>query len=418
LLSDFARMTGMQTTLAMKAALSSLQPYPFEKLAALLAGVEPPSGVRPIVMSVGEPKHDVPEFIARAVQENIAGLANYPPIAGGAELRQAIAGWLVRRFHLAEQDMSADRHVLPVSGTREGLFAIAQCVVEPGAGGLVLMPNPCYQVYEGAALLAGADPWYVNASADTGFAPDFAGVPDDVWRRCRLLYVTSPGNPTGTVLDAAALEQLLHLSSKYDFVIAADECYSEIYPDENRPPPGLLGVAAACGQRGFRNCLVFHSLSKRSSVPGMRSGFVAGDAGIIEKFRRYRTYHGCSMAPPFQAASVAAWSDEEHVRRNRSLYREKFAAVLDILGKCTQVEAPDGGFYLWLKVPGDDQNFARSLLARYNLVVLPGSFMARTAGGSNPGYGYVRVALVPPLQDCREGAERLARFMLEYKANE
>jgi N-succinyldiaminopimelate aminotransferase len=273
------------------------------------------------------------------------------------------------------------------------------------------MPNPFYQIYEGAALLAGARPVYLDTTAATGFLPDLDAVPEDTWRRCRLLYVCTPGNPTGRVMDQALLQHLIELADRYDFVIASDECYSEIYPGEGNPPPGLLGAAAAMGRTGFERCLVFHSLSKRSNLPGLRSGFVAGDADLIAAFLRYRTYHGCAMPPPAQAASIAAWNDEAHVRANRDLYREKFAAVLDILGDALDVHRPDAAFYLWPRVPGDDAEFARGLYAAQNVTLLPGSYLSRDSNGINPGRGHVRMALVAPLDECIDAARRIRAYL-------
>jgi N-succinyldiaminopimelate aminotransferase len=390
--------------------LSELQPYPFEKLAALKAGVSPPAGKSAIVMSIGEPKHPSPKFIKDALTANIDGIASYPTTVGLPELRQAIAKWLCRRFDLMPETMDAERNVLPVNGTREALFAIAQCCINAKLAPYVLMPNPFYQIYEGAAWLAGAKPWFINVSEET-LLPDFDSVPEDVFRHCQLLYLCSPGNPTGAVMSPALLVRLIELSLKYNFVIASDECYSELYPLEERPPAGILQAAAAMGLDDYSNCLAFHSLSKRSSVPGLRSGFVAGDAKIIERFRLFRTYHGCAMPLPAQMASIAAWQDEEHVVQNRALYREKFARAIEILSPVTQVEMPEGGFYLWLKTGGDDTVFARDLFAAQNVTVLPGSYLSRTAFGVDPGGGRVRIALVPAKDECLEAARRIAEFV-------
>lgn len=387
--------------------LSRLQPYPFEKLAHLKAGATPPAELCHIGLSIGEPKHATPGFIAEEIITHLHGLSGYPVTRGAAALREGISAWLTRRFALTPGSIDPARHVLPVNGTREALFAFAQCVINRSTNPLVLMPNPFYQIYEGAALLAGAEPWFINATAETGFVPDFDAVPPDVWARCQLLYICSPGNPTGAVLDSATLQKLIQLADEHDFIIASDECYSEIYLDEDVPPLGLLEVAARLGRDDYRRCIVFHSLSKRSNVPGMRSGFVAGDAHIIERFHLYRTYHGCAMPLPTQAASKAAWGDEQHVAHNRALYREKFDAVLDILQPVMDVQRPAASFYLWPRTPIDDAEFARELYARYNVTVLPGSYLSRDAHGINPGQNRIRIALVEPLEECVEAAYRI-----------
>jgi N-succinyldiaminopimelate aminotransferase len=389
--------------------LDRLQPYPFEKLSALKSGIVPAGPPEHIGLYIGEPKHPTPAVVTETLLEHLHGLASYPTTKGAAALRVAIAQWLMRRFGLPGGSIDPERHVLPVNGTREALFAFAQAVVDRRDGPAVLMPNPFYQIYEGAALLAGAEPWFVPCTAATGWAPDFASVPDAVWRRCQLLYLCSPGNPTGAVLDLATLERLITLADRHDFIIAADECYSEIYADESAPPPGLLEAAARLGRTDWRRCVAFHSLSKRSNAPGLRSGFVAGDPEVLERFLLYRTYHGCAMPLPVQAASARAWSDEAHVVANRAAYREKFAAVLDTLGGCLAVERPAASFYLWPRTPVDDAEFARGLYARENVTVLPGSFLSRAAGGANPGAGHVRIALVAPLDECVEAARRIRR---------
>lgn len=391
----------------MNPALERLHPYPFERLRALLGDLQIPSAHEPVSMSIGEPQHPVPALIRDALVAGLDGLGRYPSTAGSDALRAAIADWITARHGLAGGAVDPARHVLPVSGTREALFAFAQCVVDPHRDPLVLMPNPFYQIYEGAALLAGATPWYLNCTAQTGFAPDFDAVPDDVWARCQLIYICNPGNPTGAVLEATTLARLLDLADEHDFVVAADECYSEIYLDESTPPTGLLAVAAATGRGDFRRCMVFNSLSKRSSVPGLRSGFVAGDAALIDRFLLYRTYHGAAMAPPAQAASVAAWRDEQHVIANRALYRAKFEAVLPILEPVLACPRPAAGFFLWPEIPGDDQTFARNLYRRQGVVTLPGSFLSRPAGGIDPGEGRLRLALVAPLTKCVAAAERI-----------
>ena len=312
-----------------------------------------------------------------------------------------------RRFALPANSLDAERHVLPVNGTREALFAFAQCAIDRRQPARVLMPNPFYQIYEGAALLAGAMPYFLNTTADSGLAPNFEAVPEQVWQECQLLYLCTPGNPTGAVIDQETLQHLIGLAEKYDFIIASDECYSEIYFDEDEPPVGLLQAAAAMGNDDYRRCIVFHSLSKRSNLPGMRSGFVAGDAGIIRDFFRYRTYHGCSMAPYAQAASIKAWGDEQHVQENRRYYQQKFAAVLDILTPVMDISRPDAGFYLWPRTPVDDTVFARELYARHNVTVLPGSYLSRVAHGGNPGSFHVRIALVAELDECVDAATRI-----------
>lgn len=390
--------------------LARLQPYLFERFARLKAGIVPPP-IPHIGLSIGEPSHATPEFIVAALVAHLDGLARYPQTRGVAELRQVISAWLSRRFDLAPGALDPERHILPVNGTREALFAIAQCLVDRSKNPAVLMPNPFYQIYEGAALLAGATPVYVNATAATGFLPDFAAVDRATWQRCQLLYVCSPANPTGAVHDLAQLQHLIALADEFDFVIASDECYSEIYLDENAPPPGLLQAAARMGRHDFRRCLVFHSLSKRSNVPGLRSGFVAGDAALIERFHLYRTYHGGAMPPATQAASAAAWADEAHVVHNRALYREKFAAVLNILSPVMDVVCPPASFYLWPRTPTDGETFARDLYAHANMTLLPGSYLARTAQGINPGHEHVRIALVAPLAECIEAAHRIQTFI-------
>lgn len=390
--------------------LTELQPYPFEKLAALKAGVNPPAGKSAIVMSIGEPKHPSPKFIKDALSANLDGISGYPTTVGQPALRQAIAGWLCHRFHLKPETMEPERNVLPVNGTREALFAVAQCCIDAKPSPYVLMPNPFYQIYEGAALLAGAKPWFINVS-DESLLPDFDAVPEDVWSQCQLLYLCSPGNPTGAVMSSELYCRLIDLSLKYNFVIASDECYSELYPLEESPPAGILQAAAAMGLDDYSNCLAFHSLSKRSSVPGLRSGFVAGDAKIIERFRLFRTYHGCAMPLPTQMASIAAWQDEKHVVENRALYREKFAHALEILAPVTRVTMPEGAFYLWLQTGCDDTVFARDLFARQNVTVLPGSYLSRPVSGVDPGAGRVRIALVPGKDECLEAVRRIAEFV-------
>lgn len=393
--------------------LSKLQPYPFEKLRRLFEGTTPPSHLAPVRLSIGEPQHATPDFIKDALTAALGGLAHYPTTQGSDSLRETIAAWIGRRY--AVPTPNAATQVLPVAGSREALFALAQCVVDgsrPGA--LVLCPNPFYQIYEGAAYLAGATPVFVNQDAQRGFACDFAAVPATTWERVQLVYVCSPGNPTGNVMTLAQWRELFELSDRYGFTIAADECYSELYFDESAPPLGALQAAHQLGRSDYRRLIAISSLSKRSNVPGMRSGFIAGDAAILKHFLLYRTYHGSAMNPAIQAASRAAWSDEDHVADNRRQYREKFAQVTPIVAAHLGTAMPDAGFYLWASVakfaPIADDEFARRLHAEYNVSVLPGSYLAREAGGSNPGAGYVRIALVAPLAECLDAAQRIATF--------
>ena len=390
--------------------LTRLQPYPFERMATLYTGVTPPAGLETIRLSIGEPKHPTPAFIAEAMIEHLHGLSLYPSTRGTDALRTTICDWLTARFTLPPDSLDPARHALPVNGTREALFAIAQCVVDRGRDAAVLMPNPFYQIYEGAALLAGAEPVFINATRDSDYLPDFDSVDEATWKRCQLIYLCSPGNPCGRVIDITVLQALIERAQKYDFVIAADECYSEIYLDENTPPPGLLQAAVQMGNDSFKHCLVFHSLSKRSNAPGLRSGFVAGDADLIQAFFRYRTYHGCAMPPATQDASIHAWRDEAHVLENRQLYRDKFAAVADILAPVMDVEIPPAGFYLWQRTPVDDSEFSRELYRQQNVVVLPGSYLSRETTAGNPGHRHVRMALVAPLDECIDAAQRIRTF--------
>ncbi|MCY1206140.1 LL-diaminopimelate aminotransferase [compost metagenome] len=394
----------------MNDALNQLQPYPFEKLRALLAGAQP-AGKKAIALSIGEPKHRSPAFVAEALTANLDQLAVYPTTLGIPALRETIAQWCEGRFRVPAGWLDAARYVLPVNGTREALFAFTQAVVNRADSGLVVSPNPFYQIYEGAALLAGAEPHYLPCLAENGFNPDFDAVPADVWQRCQILFLCSPGNPTGALIPVETLKKLIALADEHDFVIAADECYSELYFDEQNPPAGLLTACAELGRSDFARCVVFHSLSKRSNLPGLRSGFVAGDADILKSFLLYRTYHGCAMPVQTQLASVAAWKDEVHVRANRAMYREKFDAMLDILGPVLDVQRPDGGFYLWPKTPVDDETFTRELFAREHVTVVPGSYLSRAVDGFNPGAGRVRMALVAPLAECVEAGERIRDFI-------
>ncbi|MEZ5528521.1 MAG: succinyldiaminopimelate transaminase [Porticoccaceae bacterium] len=397
----------------MNTDLDKLHPYPFEKLNALKSGVTPPTHLGHIALSIGEPKHPAPAFVKQVLTDSLEQLSAYPLTKGLPELRQAIASWLCRRFQLDQVD--AETQVLPVNGTREALFAFAQAVVNRDDHPLVLSPNPFYQIYEGAALLAGAELQFLNCTEENGFSPDFSAVSDDIWQRCQLLYLCSPGNPTGAVLDIPAMQALIELADRFDFIIASDECYSEIYPDENNPPPGLLQACAALGRHDYRRCVVFHSLSKRSNLPGLRSGFVAGDGQVLKSFLRYRTYHGCAMPVPTQLASIAAWNDEQHVLENREQYRQKFKIFQEVLSDILPLSMPDAGFYFWADTRpaniGSDEDFARELFAREHITVLPGRYLARTADGLNPGANRVRMALVAPLDECREAAQRIRRFV-------
>ena len=401
----------------MNSRLESLQAYPFERLARLTAGVQPPAELTHIPLSIGEPKHAPPEFVVEVLRQSMAGLGQYPSTLGMPQLREACGRWLERRFTLPAGSVG-DNAVLPVNGTREALFAFAQAVVDPRGKqpALVAMPNPFYQIYEGAALLAGATPYFVDPL-------QLDAVPAPVWEQVQLLYLCSPGNPDGQVLDLATLTHAIELADRHNFIIAADECYAELYADEAAPPPSLLNAALRVGHDRFERCVVFHSLSKRSSLPGLRSGFVAGDPAILKDFLLYRTYHGCAMPIPTQLASIAAWNDDAHVKANRALYREKFAAVLPILAPQFaaadyELTQPAGGFYLWPTVGMDDEAFVRGLFATQNVTIVPGSYLSRPAtngysdpAGRNPGAGRARISLVAPLADCVEAAHRIASFV-------
>ncbi|AXK39186.1 succinyldiaminopimelate transaminase [Crenobacter cavernae] len=387
--------------------LDELQPYPFQRLRQLMAGATPNAALAHVNLSIGEPKHPAPCCVKDAIASSLHGLSGYPATQGSDALRAACAAWLQRRYGVTADPAT---EVLPVNGSREALFAFAQALVDSSGieTPVVISPNPFYQIYEGAALLAGAEPYYVNTLPEGRFQPDWSSVPEAVWRRTQLVFVCSPGNPTGAVMSLEDWKTLFDLSDRYGFTIASDECYSEIY--FATPPLGGLEAAVKLG-RGFERLVMFTSLSKRSNVPGMRSGFVAGDAKILAQFLRYRTYHGCAMSPLFQSASVAAWDDEAHVLENRALYAAKFAAVMPILASVLDFAAPDAGFYLWARVPGDDDAaFARGLFEREHVTVLPGRFLAREAHGVNPGEGFIRIALVAPLEECVEAAQRIARY--------
>lgn len=397
--------------------LPLLQPYPFERLRQLFSGITPNPAYPPISLGLGEPKHATPTFIQQALVDATlstpSGLASYPATAGEPRLRQAFAQWLATRYRLTVDPFT---QTLPVNGSREALFSLTQTIINPGAvkapgqKPLVVCPNPFYQIYEGAALLAGAQPYYVASDPARNFAPDWDSVPESVWARTQQLFVCSPGNPTGAVMPLDEWKKLFDLSDRFGFIIASDECYSEIY-FRDEPPLGGMQAAAALGRGDFKNLISLTSLSKRSNLPGLRSGFVAGDAAIISEFLLYRTYHGCAMSPVVQAASIAAWSDEAHVVENRALYRAKFAAVTPIVAEVLGVALPDAGFYLWADVAGDELAFTRDLYAAYNVTVLPGTFLARQAGGHNPGAGRIRMALVAETPECVQAAERIREFV-------
>ncbi|MDD2760430.1 MAG: succinyldiaminopimelate transaminase [Methylomonas sp.] len=391
--------------------LSQLHAYPFEKLATLKQGIMPRVDKEPIVLSIGEPKHATPHFIQQALITHLHGLTQYPTTKGLPELRLAIADWLGRRFELPAGSVDAESQILPVNGTREALFSFVQAVVDPGARPVVIMPNPFYQIYEGAALLAGAEPYYLNTLESGGYLPDFDSVPESIWQRCQLIFICSPGNPTGTVMSEADHLKLLALAEKYDFVIASDECYTELYGDESNPPQGLLQSAWHSGNEAFKRSVIFQSLSKRSNAPGLRSGFVAGDAEVLKHYFKYRTYHGCPMPVPTQHASIVAWNDEAHVEHNRQLYRDKFTAFIEILQDVCEISRPPASFYVWLKTPIVDCEFARQLFAEQNVTVLPGSFLSRDSGGIDPGANHVRIALVAPLEEIIEAAQRIKEFL-------
>ena len=397
----------------MNPLLSRLQPYPFQRLRQLHAGITPNPVYSPISLGIGEPRHATPQLIKDALTGSLAGLASYPGTLGEPKLRQTISDWLARRYGGLQVD--AATLILPVNGSREGLFSLAQTVLDPGQpGATVVCPNPFYQIYEGAALLAGAQTWFAPSEPARNYGVDWAAVPEAVWEQTQLVFVCTPGNPAGAVMGIGEWELLFSLSDRYGFVIASDECYSEIY-FRDEPPLGGLQAAAQLGRLDFKNLLSLTSLSKRSNVPGLRSGFVAGDAALIKAFLLYRTYHGSAMSPVVQAASMAAWADEQHVVANRALYREKFAQITPLLAGVMDVSLPDAGFYLWAGVPaafnGSDTAFSQELLALYNVVVLPGSYLARDARGSNPGAGKIRMALVAETAECIEAAQRIVQFI-------
>ncbi|MFZ6686314.1 succinyldiaminopimelate transaminase [Undibacterium sp. SXout11W] len=395
--------------------LLKLQPYPFEKLKRLFADTNPNPAYKAISLGIGEPKHPTPEFIKQALVNNMDGLASYPLTAGSDALRSSISQWLARRYSIPA--LNAATQILPVNGSREALFALAQTIINPekcaDGAPLILCPNPFYQIYEGAAYLSGAEPYFANANPERNFAPDYGSIPEEVWKRVQLLFVCSPGNPTGAVLNLNNWKELFELSDRYDFVIAADECYSEIYFKEEAPL-GSLQAAQLLGRADYPRLITLSSLSKRSNVPGMRSGFVAGDADIVKNFLLYRTYHGSAMSPMIQAASVQAWNDEVHVQENRAKYVKKFQQITPLLKEVLEVDLPDAAFYLWAKVDHlngiSDTEFARGLYEQYNVTVLPGSYLAREAHGINPGQNRIRMALVAEVDECLEAAERIAAY--------
>ncbi|MBV1875026.1 MAG: succinyldiaminopimelate transaminase [Cycloclasticus sp.] len=391
--------------------LATLQPYPFEKLAKLKQGIIPPSNLEHIALSVGEPKHPTPQIITEALLEHLHTLGQYPTTKGLDVLRQSIVSWLSQRFGINNDALDPNTHVLPVSGTREALFSFAQCVVQRSNDAIVAMPNPFYQIYEGAALLAGAKPYFINCDEENSYLPDYDSVSIETWKNCQLLYICNPGNPSGATHSEEQLRQLIELAHRYDFVIAADECYSEIYTTGQTKPLGLLEVSQKMGNIDFSRCVVFHSLSKRSNAPGLRSGFVAGDANILKSYFSYRTYHGCTMSTPTQHASIAAWGNEKHVIQNRLLYTQKFNDVLNVLSSKLEVKAPDAGFYLWAKTPISDIHFAQQLFAKQHITVLPGQYLARDTANGNPGLNHVRMALVAPVNECLEAAHRIKQFI-------
>lgn len=389
--------------------LKQLQPYPFEKLTALKAAANVNCDLPHIALSIGEPKHESPKFVLDTMANNLDKLANYPTTKGLPELRHAIATWASQRFSLNALD--SESQVLPVNGTREAIFSFTQAMVEGKDKALVVCPNPFYQIYEGATYLAGAEPHYLPCLEENGFLPDFDQVSEEIWHRTQILFICSPGNPTGAVHDKETLLKLIQLADQYDFIIASDECYSEIYVESAKPPVGLLEVCAELGRNDYRRCVVFHSLSKRSNLPGLRSGFVAGDAELLKPYFQYRTYHGCAMSIPNQLASISAWQDEKHVEENRRLYTEKFSAVLDILQPVMDVQQSDASFYLWAKTPINEEEFAQRLFAEQQVTVLPGSYLSRTIDGITPGENRVRMALVAETDECVEAAKRIRNLI-------
>ncbi len=400
----------------MNSGLENLHPYPFERLTKLFEGTTVAANKSAISLAIGEPKHPTPNFILEVLKSNAGDIAYYPTTRGSDELRSSIATWLCQRFKLPQSSIDAEKNILPVTGTREALFAIAQTIIgTQSETPVVILPNPFYQIYEGAALLAGAEPYYLNCTEENDFIPDFSIVPENIWQRCQLIYLCSPGNPSGAIVNQDQVKQLLEIAEKYNFIIVSDECYSEIYQNEEEPPIGLLECANNLGNSEYKRCLVFHSLSKRSNVPGLRSGFVAGDSELIDNFFRYRTYHGCSMSLQVQKASIVAWGDEEHVKQNREKYRKKFTQVCELLSPVLNVAPPPASFYLWPELPCSDTDFARELYTSENIKVLPGSFLSRDVNGINPGKNRIRIALVAEVEECSEAANRIKNFIENRK---
>lgn len=396
--------------------LAKLHPYPFEKLNALKSALTPPAHLEHISLSIGEPKHIPPQFVLDELTNNIQQVSVYPSTKGTDTLRQTISDWATQRFSLAANSLSADKHILPVNGTREALFAFTQVVINPTDKPLVISPNPFYQIYEGATILAGAELKLLNCLEQNNYLPDFSEVTEAEWQRCQLLFLCSPGNPTGQLLSSTQYQELIALADRYDFIIASDECYSELYRDEKNPPVGLLQACAQIGRDNYERCVVFHSLSKRSNLPGLRSGFVAGDSTLMQQFLLYRTYHGCAMPVPTQLASIAAWQDEQHVVDNRNQYREKYRLFKEILDGVWDIQQPPASFYLWAKTPIDDVDFMQRLFSEQHITVLPGRYLSRDNNGLNPGVNHVRMALVASVDECKEAALRLKTFMQSLTA--
>ena len=391
--------------------LQYLQAYPFEKLNALITDVEGNSSLEPIALSIGEPKHSPPDFVLSVLSDSLDSINRYPTTKGLPELREAISHWATNRFQLLMNSLTAEGHILPVCGTREALFSFTQAVIDRSRTPLVVCPNPFYQIYEGASVLSGTSLYFFNCTEDNNYDGDLNNIPSSVWKQCQLLFLCSPGNPTGRVIDLQTYRHLIELADQYDFVIASDECYSELYFDENNPPVGLLQACAEMGRDDYQSCVVFHSLSKRSNLPGLRSGFVAGDKQLLQHYLRYRTYHGATLPLPVQMASVAAWQDESHVIANRNEYRKKFAAFRNIVADAWQLTEPTAGFYYWANTPIDDTVFAKELFRQKHIKVLPGSYLGRESAGINPGSQHVRIALVAQQTECIEAAERIVDFI-------
>ena len=398
----------------MNPLLNKLQPYPFEKLAQLKQAVSPNEKLKHIALSIGEPKHQPPQQVLNAWQAALPSVSVYPKTSGRDDLKQAVIKWLEQRFSLNKGSLN-QKQVLPLNGTREGLFSFVQAIADSSkANAKILMPNPFYQIYEGAALLAGVEPYFIPCLEKNNFLADIEGLvetDEQALKDCQILFICTPGNPTGAVIPQAQLIKLIALADKYDFIIASDECYSEIYFDESKPPCGLLEACASIGRDNYSRCVVFHSLSKRSNLPGLRSGFIAGDADIIQAFLQYRTYHGCAMSEPTQIASISAWQDESHVVSNRKLYQQKFSQVLETLDGCLNVQMPDASFYLWPQLPCDDEIFCQKLFEQQNITCLPGQYLSRTVNGFNPGKNFARLALVAEPLECVDAAKRIHTFI-------